>query len=633
MLKCASEGWFPNYLRLRSQELMLPETSGVLLTTGNLRDITKEAGALSSLGVNGEVLVAGSTQIGEPGGDAQLQVNSQLEGRFPLAFSESGGSSSVLTLHVPDPTFDNLLHFPDASGTIVTSGSLPTVMEQLVVTGAAQIRGPVVMDGDVTIGDALSPSSLSLNSAIASAFPLSFSGSSPANPTLSLGIEDPTADRLLVLPDVSGTVLTTGNLPEVLHSASFAGEALFRGGAALLGAKVVLGQGEGEGGGKRSSLEVHAVMGGGRPLQLEGAAQDRRTLSLAIEEPSGHNVITLPDVTGTVITTGNFPDIVEQLHVLGSAQLEGKVSLVGPTVMLGTAERPGRVEINAVITGRFPLVFSDAEEGEEWAGSTTLEITPPTSSNIISFPDVSGTVITTSNMPTTVMLPDEDYTIQARSLVVRAGSVALGAAATPPEHAGSFVFTDSAENLQSGAPFGSKRANSFNVRATGGVKLVTGHTASGRELGVVLEPGASAWSVLSDRASKHHVEPVDHVAVLRKLVAGVPVSRWQYEGDGTVHMGPMAQDWRAAFEVGDESGESISTVDADGVALAALQGLHRLHQELEREVEEVRARARRAREEVERNRARLRAQEEAMSAQAHSLQQLLRLLRSPDHVL
>ena len=41
------------------------------------------------------------------------------------------------------------------------------------------------------------------------------------------------------------------------------------------------------------------------------------------------------------------------------------------------------------------------------------------------------------------------------------------------------------------------------------------------------------------------------------------------------HMGPMAQDFRAAFGLGEDE-RHISTVDADGVALAAIQGLHRL---------------------------------------------------------
>ena len=39
------------------------------------------------------------------------------------------------------------------------------------------------------------------------------------------------------------------------------------------------------------------------------------------------------------------------------------------------------------------------------------------------------------------------------------------------------------------------------------------------------------------------------------------------------HLGPMAQDFKAAFAIG-ESDKGITTVDADGVALAAIQGLN-----------------------------------------------------------
>ena len=57
--------------------------------------------------------------------------------------------------------------------------------------------------------------------------------------------------------------------------------------------------------------------------------------------------------------------------------------------------------------------------------------------------------------------------------------------------------------------FTSRAENSFNVRATGGVKFVTGYTPAGRELGVVLNPGSSSWSVLSDRETKEQIVPVD----------------------------------------------------------------------------------------------------------------------------
>ena len=57
------------------------------------------------------------------------------------------------------------------------------------------------------------------------------------------------------------------------------------------------------------------------------------------------------------------------------------------------------------------------------------------------------------------------------------------------------------------------------------------------------------------------------------------MQRWRYkeERSGSRHIGPMAQDFHVAFGLGD-SERHISTVDADGVALAAIQGLHQLVQ-------------------------------------------------------
>ena len=54
-------------------------------------------------------------------------------------------------------------------------------------------------------------------------------------------------------------------------------------------------------------------------------------------------------------------------------------------------------------------------------------------------------------------------------------------------------------------------------------------------------------------------------------------------------MGPMAQDFHAAFGLG-VSDKLIDTIDPDGVALAAIQGLHALVQEKDAEIAELRSR-------------------------------------------
>jgi hypothetical protein len=89
---------------------------------------------------------------------------------------------------------------------------------------------------------------------------------------------------------------------------------------------------------------------------------------------------------------------------------------------------------------------------------------------------------------------------------------------------------------------------------------------------VKLAPGSGAWSTLSDRNVKSNIEPVDPAQILNRLDA-LPVSEWSYTAEGSVrHLGPMAQDFRAAFNLGEDD-TTISTVDEEGVALAAIKAL------------------------------------------------------------
>ena len=77
----------------------------------------------------------------------------------------------------------------------------------------------------------------------------------------------------------------------------------------------------------------------------------------------------------------------------------------------------------------------------------------------------------------------------------------------------------------------------------------------------------------SDRNAKENFRPVDAQEVLGK-VASLPLSRWNYKQDAiSQHIGPMAQDFYAAFNVGPDD-KHITTVDESGVALAAIQGLN-----------------------------------------------------------
>ena len=88
-----------------------------------------------------------------------------------------------------------------------------------------------------------------------------------------------------------------------------------------------------------------------------------------------------------------------------------------------------------------------------------------------------------------------------------------------------------------------------------------------------------------NRNVKRNLRPVDIEAVLAKVVA-MPVYHWQpKEGPNrdVEHLGPMAQDFMTAFGLGDNN-KAIGFQDADGVALAAIQGLHQLVEQKDAEL-------------------------------------------------
>ncbi len=141
-----------------------------------------------------------------------------------------------------------------------------------------------------------------------------------------------------------------------------------------------------------------------------------------------------------------------------------------------------------------------------------------------------------------------------------------------PDHRGTFLFADSND-----VSFDSSTANEFAARATGGVRFVTAIDSSGKPIaGVRLVAGSGSWETLSDRNAKTNFLPVDEQAILQRVVA-LPISLWNYKTQSTSirHIGPMAQDFYATFGLGTDD-RYISTVDIEGVALAAIQGVNQI---------------------------------------------------------
>ena len=136
--------------------------------------------------------------------------------------------------------------------------------------------------------------------------------------------------------------------------------------------------------------------------------------------------------------------------------------------------------------------------------------------------------------------------------------------------------------------------NTFFANFAGGYRLRSG---SG---GVRLSPGSGSWSMLSDVRQKANFRDLDGESVLRRL-AGIPIREWNYiSQDASIrHVGPMAQDFRQAFGLGEDE-TTISSVDPDGISLRAIQALDARTEKLREENDALRKELDELRKTVER---------------------------------
>ncbi len=161
----------------------------------------------------------------------------------------------------------------------------------------------------------------------------------------------------------------------------------------------------------------------------------------------------------------------------------------------------------------------------------------------------------------------EHATVLGGSKNTASGNQSLAAgvnsnAATP----GSFVWSDDSSGA---TQLTSTVDNQFLARSSGGF---TFWTNASNTVGATLASGSGTWASASDRAMKTNVARIDDAEVLDK-VASLPISTWSYVSErGVRHVGPMAQDFYAAFGVGEDD-RHITSIDEDGIALAAIKAL------------------------------------------------------------
>ena len=138
-----------------------------------------------------------------------------------------------------------------------------------------------------------------INSTVNPAFgtSITFEGATADSYETTLQVTDPTADRTITLPNVTGTVITTGNLSDITDIGVFTST-----------------------------------------ITMEGSTADAFELTLSAGDPSADRTITFPDATGTVALTSDITVTASSTNTLSNKSISlGSNTVTSTLAQLNTA--------------------------------------------------------------------------------------------------------------------------------------------------------------------------------------------------------------------------------------------------------------------------------------------------------
>lgn len=176
-------------------------------------------------------------------------------------------------------------------------------------------------------------------------------------------------------------------------------------------------------------------------------------------------------------------------------------------------------------------------------------------------------------------------------------STAIGYNSTASGDYSVCIGQDVSSNIREGAvligdntPFSriyASNNNEITMRFVGGYRFFSHYADSSS--GVYMRSRTSGWSNYCDRNQKENFETLDPEAILNRL-RKIPVTRWNYKkSDPSIkYIGPVAQDFYDAFQLGGTDSLGINSICIDGVNMAGVIALIGRTDELKSAVEELR---------------------------------------------
>ena len=116
--------------------------------------------------------------------------------------------------------------------------------------------------------------------------------------------------------------------------------------------------------------------------------------------------------------------------------------------------------------------------------------------------------------------------------------------------------------------------NQLTMRFSGGFRFWTSYPDS--VAGVYMRHGQSGWSNYCDKNMKENFEPVDGEWILGKI-KNMPITKWNYKktDPNEKYIGPISQDFHAAFHLNGTDSLGINSISIDGVNMAGIKALEK----------------------------------------------------------
>lgn len=335
--------------------------SGATVSTEQVQDIVG-----AQIATNGSHTGITATYDDAGDGAIDLALDSSATPTFAglnlngnLVFEGATADAYETSITVTDPTADRTITLPNASGTVALNGSIALGTD---TTGnyVSDVTGGTGVTVTHTPGEGSNPT-IAIGQAVASTDSPTFAGLTINGGTVTfegatadafettLSITDPTADQTITIPDVTGTVITTGNLSAITSLGTLTSDIVF-----------------------------------------EGATADAYETTLTVTDPTADRTITLPNVDGTVITTGNLSSItsvgtLSSLTITGDLTVNGTTTTVNSTTVtvddknleLGATATPSDAGADGggiTLKGTTDKTFNWVDSTDSWTSSEHLDL-------------------------------------------------------------------------------------------------------------------------------------------------------------------------------------------------------------------------------------------------------------------